>query len=121
MGGAGGDGTSGGDGGGMGGSDDLPLPPALQSFLNRLPPHTGQEPDIDQYLRRFKNLVLPPRPIAETEGDGDMLLVGGKRGAPGDWLNSGGVDEGDGIDYEENDHHTSRDDVFRQRQRARLQ
>ena len=57
----------------------------------------------------------------ETEGDGDMLLVGGKRGAPGDWLNSGGVDEGDGIDYEENDHHTSRDDVFRQRQRARLQ
>ena len=64
---------------GMGGSDDLPLPPALQSFLNRLPPHTGQEPDIDQYLRRFKNLVLPPRPIAETEGDGDMLLVGVER------------------------------------------
>ena len=110
-----------GDSFGMGGSDDLPLPPALQSFLSRLPPHTGQEPDIDQFLRRFKNLVLPPRPIAETETDNDLLLVGSKRGAPGDWLNAGGADEGDGIDYEEDDLHTSRDDVFRQRQRARLQ
>lgn len=108
------------DRGGLGGSDDLPLPPALQSFLSRLPSHNGPEPDIDQYIRRFKVLVLPPRPSAETEGDNDLLLVGSKRSAPAEWLNQGGADEGDGIDYEMQDTYTSRDDVFRQRQRARL-
>jgi hypothetical protein len=88
--------------------------------LSRLPSHNGPEPDIDQYIRRFKVLVLPPRPSAETEGDNDLLLVGSKRSAPAEWLNQGGADEGDGIDYEMQDTYTSRDDVFRQRQRARL-
>lgn len=112
--------TSGQDRGGLGGSEDLPLPPVLQSFLSRLPAHTGPEPDIDQYIRRFKVLVLPPRPSAETEAENDLLLVGSKRNAPAEWLNQGGADEGDGIDYEMQDTYTSRDDVFRHRQRARL-
>lgn len=112
--------ASGQDRGGLSGSDDLPLPPALQNFMSRLPAHSGPEPDIDQYIRRFKVLVLPPRPSAETEAESDLLLVGSKRSAPAEWLNQGGAEEGDGIDYEMQDTYTSRDDVFRQRQRARL-
>jgi hypothetical protein len=123
-------GANGNNAAGMGSSDDLPLPPTLQSFLNRLPTHAGPEPDIDQYIRRFKLLVLPPRPSADGGGDSDLLLVGGsnKRAAPAEWLGRGGGatggaagDEGgDGIDYEMEDTYTSRDDVFRQRQRARF-
>ena len=64
--------------------------------------------------------MLPPRPAAETETDNDLLLVGSKRNAPADWLSQVGGEEGDGIDYEMQDTYSSRDDIFRQRQRARL-
>ena len=109
------------------------VPAALQLLISRLPPHVGPELDIDMYLRQFKTVTLPPRPLVESVDGADAASsfgAGAKRALPAgaEWLSGssgtqgqGGAGmDGDDIDYEANDsHQTSRDDVFRARQRAR--
>eukprot|EP00605_Chrysophyceae_sp_TOSAG23-4_P002740 GSChrysophyteH1.ASY1.ANO1.3019.1 assembled CDS len=99
------------------------IPTVLTNLISRLPPSAStqgqQMPDVDAFLRQLKSITLPPRPLVETEAE-NIPISGQKRAA--DWLAAGksGSEKGyDDIDYEENEETTARDDVFRQRQRAR--
>jgi len=99
------------------------VPTVLSNLISRLPPHVGLEPNIDLFLRHLKSTTLPPRPLVEEERDLSSN-IGAKRTIPGaEWLSgmsAAGNADGDDIDYEMNEAaHSSRDDVFRQRQRAR--
>ncbi len=98
------------------------VPPVLQNLLARLPTHTGPEPNVEQFLRNFKGVTLPPRPLEEEVTDLGSS-IGVKRTIPGaEWLSGMNAGAGDDdIDYEmqEGDAGSVRDDVFRQRQRAR--
>lgn len=99
------------------------VPTVLSNLISRLPPHVGPEPNFDMFLRHLKSTTLPPRPLVEEERDLSSN-IGAKRTIPGaEWLSgmsAAGNADGDDIDYEMNEAaHSSRDDVFRQRQRAR--
>jgi len=115
-----------GSGSNFGGSNTTStgVPTVLSNLISRLPPHVGPEPSIDMFLRHLKSMTLPPRPLEEEERDLSSN-IGVKRMIPGaEWLSGmnaqGNADGGDDIDYEMNDAaQTSRDDIFRQRQRAR--
>ena len=104
-------------------STSMGVPAVLQALINKLPPLAvgAAEPDVEAQLRQLKTMTLPPRPQVESE-EGNAPISGTKRAA--DWLaqngtGSGAGGAGDGIDYEEEEDKTVRDDVFRQRQRAR--
>lgn len=88
---------------------------ALRLFINRLPPHAGPLPDFDTFSRHLRALVLPPRPVDESEA---QMATHAKRSAPGqDWLSMvNDEDDAAGDDMTS----ATRDDIFRQRQRARL-
>ena len=99
------------------------VPTVLSNLISRLPPHVGPEPSIDMFLRHLKSTTLPPRPLEEEERD-LTSNIGVKRAVPGaEWLSgmsAQSAEGGDDIDYEMNEAaQTSRDDIFRQRQRAR--
>lgn len=94
----------------------LGVTPQLRAFINKLPPFLASAPpDYDTFTRSLRSLVLPPRPLAEDEG---LPIPGmaGKRGA--EWLTNLGNEDDDaaGDDL----FSATRDDIFRQRQRARL-
>lgn len=96
-------------------ADTLGVPQVLRSFINKLPPYMAPSmPDFDAFARSLRGLILPPRPMVEED-----VAVGSKRAAPGsEWLAGLGNEDDDAA----GDDLTSatRDDIFRQRQRARL-
>ena len=96
-------------------TDSSGIPLALRHFINRLPPHAGAQPDLDAFSRHLRALVLPPRPVDESEA---QMVGHTKRSAQGqDWLAMVNDDDdaaGDDLTS------ATRDDIFRQRQRARL-
>ena len=101
------------------------IPSVLTDLISKLPVLAagGPDQDIEGFLRQLKSITLPPRPLVEIEAD--FVPIGTKRAAElamaaGQQGMSGDNAQEDGIDYEdEGDHPTQRDDVFRQRQRAR--
>jgi hypothetical protein len=109
----------------------------VREFVPRLPHHTGPIPDIEGFIRQLRACVMPPRPADDGEGGSSLGKRGRDDAAPAgagaptnaaDWLQAPGVNAGDdtakaGDDDEEepeDDGKSSRDDVFRQRQRAKL-
>ena len=98
------------------------IPPVLKNFIGRLPKHNGPMPNIEGFLRHLKGLTLPPRPTSDDTDNIPITIVGGKRQMPGsEWLTNANGDGADTIDYEMDEDATDkRDDVFRQRRRARL-
>jgi hypothetical protein len=100
----------------------------------RLPPHAGPLPDVDGFIRQLRTCILPPRPSSgPTEADIMSAAtslpsmgpnVGMKRGIDGAALPAAAAPAGgkDDEDDEEDEDPAGggRDDVFRQRSRARL-
>ena len=123
--------------GDLGGGFSIAMKPAhalpFLGFTFLIPELFSAELDVGMFLRQFKTITLPPRPLVESAdigSVGDALGLAGagagagsKRTLPGaEWLSaSAGGGDGDDIDYEmgESSNQTSRDDVFRARQRAR--
>ena len=112
------DSSSGGPDGSSSSASDIILgvTPQLRAFINKLPPYLASAPpDYDTFTRSLRSLILPPRPLAEDEGL-PISGMAGKRGA--EWLTNLGNEDDDaaGDDL----FSATRDDIFRQRQRARL-
>lgn len=115
-------------------SELIGIPYILREFLIQLPPHTSSLlPDVDTSIRQLNQIIMPPRPMTDEGGDSKR-----QKGADGnvvsDSINnavphSDWITEAANID-KENDElliqsnplaDTIRsDDIFRQRQRARL-
>lgn len=95
------------------------VPTLLRDFVPRLPLHVGNLPDIDGFVRQLRVAVLPPRPAdLSPVPEADVVIpppptVGVKRAAEGP--------AGEEEDDEEGEGEGQRDDIFRQRARARLE
>ena len=110
----------------------------LRDFIPRLPTHSGPLPDVDGFIRQLRGCILPPRPAEITASEMDYgggggsgglqpvigikRGVGGMDGPPSSSVTAPTTNEEDDDDEEEQDDQTNgaREDVFRQRQRARL-
>ena len=123
-------------------SETMGIPVPIRELLVHIPTYTGPLPDIETCIKNLRSMVLPPRPVdselshvSSSNGDvGTISILSGGNKRPReeaigrDWMKAmNGLEEAD--DEEATDkilpktnlESTIRsDDVFRQRQRARL-
>jgi hypothetical protein len=110
------------------------LPAFFKELLVKLPPLNGSSPDIDSFVDSLRRTILPPRPSEETlfnTGKGvekaglkrPRVTPSGDIRDSADVIEDGGtVDLAGDLDLDTvEDSSFDRDDVFRRRQRKRLE